>query len=180
MNHELPDVRAGFRKSRGTRDQVAKHPLDHRKTNRVLEKHLLPLYWLCQSLWLCGSWQTVDNSSREGNTRLSCLLRNLYAGWEATVKTGHGTMDWFQIAKGVCQGCILSPCLFNLYAESVMPSNYLILYCPLLLLPSIFPAPGSFQVSQFFASGDQNIGVSTSTSVLPMNIQDWFPLGWIG
>ena len=51
---------------------------------------------------------------------LTCLLRNLYAGQEATVKTGHGTTDWFQIGKGVCQGCILSPCLFNLYAEYIM------------------------------------------------------------
>ena len=51
---------------------------------------------------------------------LTCLLRNLYAGWEATVRTGHGTTDWFQTGKGVCQGCILSPCLFNLYAEYVM------------------------------------------------------------
>ena len=51
---------------------------------------------------------------------LTCLLRNLYAGQEATVRTGHGTADWFQIGKGVCQGCILSPCLFNLYAEYIM------------------------------------------------------------
>ena len=51
---------------------------------------------------------------------LTCLLRNLYAGQEATVRTGHGIMDWFQIGKGVCQGCILSPCLFNLYAEYIM------------------------------------------------------------
>ena len=51
---------------------------------------------------------------------LTCLLRNLYAGQEATVITGHGTTDWFQIGKGVCQGCILSPCLFNLYAEYIM------------------------------------------------------------
>ena len=51
---------------------------------------------------------------------MTCLLRNLYAGQEATVRTGHGTTDWFQIAKGVCQGCILSPCLFNLYAEYIM------------------------------------------------------------
>ena len=51
---------------------------------------------------------------------LTCLLRNLYAGQEATVRTGHGTIDWFQIGKGVCQGCILSPCLFNLYAEYIM------------------------------------------------------------
>ena len=52
--------------------------------------------------------------------RLTCLLINLYAGQEATVRTGHGTTDWFQIGKGVCQGCILSPCLFNLYAEYIM------------------------------------------------------------
>ena len=51
---------------------------------------------------------------------LTCLLRNLYAGQEATVTTGHGTTDWFQIGKGICQGCILSPCLFNLYAEYIM------------------------------------------------------------
>ena len=51
---------------------------------------------------------------------LTCLLRNLYAGQEATVRTGHGTTDWFQIRKGVCQACILSPCLFNLYAEYIM------------------------------------------------------------
>ena len=52
--------------------------------------------------------------------RLTCLLRNLCAGQEATVRTGHGTTDWFQIGKGVCEGCILSPCLFNLYAENIM------------------------------------------------------------
>ena len=64
--------------------------------------------------------------------------------------------------------------------ESVMPSNHLILCHPLLLLPSIFPASGSFPVSWLFTSGDQSIGASTSASVLPMNIQDWFPLGWTG
>ena len=65
--------------------------------------------------------QGVENSSRDGNTRpLTCLLSNLYAGEEATVRTGHGTTDWFQIGKGVHQGCILSPCLFNLYAEYIM------------------------------------------------------------
>ena len=62
----------------------------------------------------------MENSERDGNTRpLTCVLRNLYAGQEATVRTGHGT-DWFQIGKGICQGCILSPCLFNLYAEYIM------------------------------------------------------------
>ena len=64
--------------------------------------------------------------------------------------------------------------------ELVMPSNHLILCCPLLLLPSIFPASESFQMSQLFASGGQNIGISASTSVLPVNIQDWFPLGLTG
>ena len=70
---------------------------------------------------LCGSQETVENSSRDGNTRPPDLpLRKLYAGQEATVRTGHGTTDWFQIRKGVCQGCILSPYLFNLYAEYIM------------------------------------------------------------
>ena len=61
----------------------------------------------------------MENSERDGNTRPPDL-RNLYAGQEATIRTGHGTTDWFQIGKGVCQGCILSPCLFNLYAEYIM------------------------------------------------------------
>ena len=63
----------------------------------------------------------MENSSRDGNTRpLTYLLRNLYPGQEATVRTGHGTTDWFKIGKGVHQGCILSPCLFNFYAEYIM------------------------------------------------------------
>ena len=62
----------------------------------------------------------MENSERDGNIRPPCLFRNLYTGQEATVRTGHGTTDWFQIGKGVYQGCILSPCLFNLYAEYIM------------------------------------------------------------
>ena len=63
----------------------------------------------------------MENSERDGNTdHLTCLLRNLYAGQEATVRTGHGTIDWFQIGKRVHQDCILSPCLFNFYAEYIM------------------------------------------------------------
>ena len=63
----------------------------------------------------------LENSERDGNTRhLTCLLRNLYAGQEATVRTGHGTTDWFPIGKGVRQGCMLSPCLVNFYAEYIM------------------------------------------------------------
>ena len=94
---------------------------DHQKSKKVPEKHLLLLYWLHQSLWLCGSQQTVDNSKEMGiPEHLTCLLRNLYAGQEATVRIGHGTTDWFPIGKGVRQGCILSPCLFNFYAEYIM------------------------------------------------------------
>ena len=63
-------------------------------------------------------WEILKEMGRSDH--LTCLLRNLYAGQEATVQTGHGTTDWFQIEKGECQGCILSPCLFNLYAEYIM------------------------------------------------------------
>ena len=73
MNQELPDVQAGFRKGRGTRDQIANIHWIIKKSKRVPEKYLLLLYWLCQSLWLCGSQQTVENSSRDGNTRPSDL-----------------------------------------------------------------------------------------------------------
>ena len=92
------------------------------KNKRVPGKHLLLLYWLRQSLWLCGPQQTLWKILKEMGIldHLTCLLRNLYAGQEATVRSGHGTTDWFQIGKGVCQGCILSSCLFNLYAEYIM------------------------------------------------------------
>uniref|UniRef100_A0AC11ESX3 Uncharacterized protein n=2 Tax=Ovis aries TaxID=9940 RepID=A0AC11ESX3_SHEEP len=77
---------------------------------------------------LCGSQQTGKFffffwkilKEKEIQDQLTCLLRNMYAGQEATVRTGHGTTDWFQIRKGVRQGCIWSPCLFNLYAEYIM------------------------------------------------------------
>ena len=86
------------------------------------KKHLFLLYWLMakpSTVWItikCGKfWKRW-----EYKTHLTCLLRNLYAGQEVTVKTGHGTTDWFQIGKGVCQGCILSPCLCNLYEEYII------------------------------------------------------------
>ena len=86
----------------------------------ALPQHLLS-YLGFSYLWLCGSQQTVENCERDGNTRHPTgLLRNLYAGQEATVRTGHGTTDWFQIGKWLHQGCILSPCLFNFYAEYIM------------------------------------------------------------
>ena len=119
MNRELPDVQAGFRKERGTRNQIANICWIIKNSKRVPEKHLLLLYWLCQSLWQCGSQQTVKILKEMGiSDHLTRLLRNLYAGQEATVRTGHGTI-WFQIGKGVRQGCILSTCIFNLYAEYI-------------------------------------------------------------
>ena len=87
----------------------------------IAEKYLFLFYWLCQRLWLCRSQQTMEILKEMGiPDHLTCLLRNLYAGQEATVRTGHGIAVWFQIGKGVCQGCILSPCLFNFYAEHIM------------------------------------------------------------
>ena len=97
------------------------HPLDHRRSRRVPEKHLLLFYWLHQSLWLCGS-QSLWKIWKEMGIpdHLTFLLRNLYAGQEATVRIRHGTMDWFKIGKWICQSCILSPCLFNLYTQSII------------------------------------------------------------
>ena len=118
VNHELPDVQAGFREGRGTRDQIA-------NILWIIEKATEFQKNIC-FIDYAKAFDYVDHNKlwkilRDGNTDyLTCLLRNLYAGQEATVRTGHGTTDWFQIGKGVCQGCILSPCLFNLYAEYIM------------------------------------------------------------
>ena len=92
------------------------------KKQESYKKNLFLLYWLCQSLWLCVDHNKLWKILKEMGIpdHLTCLLRNLYAGQEATVRTRHGTTDWFQIGKGVRQGCILSPCLFNLYAEYIM------------------------------------------------------------
>src|SRR5574340_533259 len=96
------------------------HLLDHGKSKRVSEKHLLLFYWLCQSLCVDHNklWKILKEMGIPDH--LTCLLRNLYAAQEATVRTGHETTEWFQIGKGVRQGCILSPCLFNLYAEYIV------------------------------------------------------------
>ena len=103
MNRELSDVQAGFRKGRGTSDQIANIHCIIKKP-REFQKNIFLLYWLCQSLWLCGSQHTVEYSQRDGNTRPPYLplLRNLYVNQEATVRTCHGTTDLFQIGKGVC------------------------------------------------------------------------------
>ena len=99
----------------------AKHSWEGKWWFYVLVIHLFLLYWLCQSLD-CGHhnklWKILQEMGIPDH--LTCLLRNLYAGQEATVRTWHGTTDWFQIGKGVRQGCILSSCLFNFYAEYIM------------------------------------------------------------
>ena len=112
VNCELPDVQAGFRKGKGTRDQITNIHWIVEKARVFQKKNLLLLNWLCQNLWL---WKILKKMGIPDH--LTCLLRNRYAGQEARVRTGRGTKDWFQIAKGERQGCILSPCLFNLYAE---------------------------------------------------------------
>ena len=121
MNCELPDVQAGFKKGRGTTDQIA-------NIRWIIER----AREFQKSIYFClidygKAFDCVDHNKlwkilKEMGIpdHLTCLLRNLYAGQEATVRTGHGTTDWFQIGKGVRQGCILSPCLFNLYAEYIM------------------------------------------------------------
>ena len=96
-------------------------PLDHGKSKRVPEKHLFLLYLLSKAAECVDHnklWKILKEMGIPDH--LTCLLRNRYAGQEATVRTGHGTTDWFQIGKGECQHCILSPCLFNFYAEYIM------------------------------------------------------------
>ena len=116
MNQELPDIQTGFRKGRGTIDPVAnihwiiEKAREFQKTsNSALLTMPIVINKLCKILKEIG---IPDHVIR--------LLRNLYAGQEASVRTGHGTTDWFQIGKRVLQGCILSSCLFNLYAEYIM------------------------------------------------------------
>ena len=120
MNHELLDIQAGFRRGRGTRDQIANFCWIIKKA-REFQKNI----YFC-FIDYAKAFDCVDNNrlwkilkEMEIADHLTCLLINLYAGQEATVQTGYGTTDWFQVEKGVCQGCILSPCLFNLYAEYI-------------------------------------------------------------
>ena len=121
VNQELPDVQAGFRKGRGTRHQIANIRWIIKKATEF-QKNI----YFC-SIEYTKAFDCVDHHKlwkilKEMGIldHLTCLFRNLYAGQEATVRTRHGTTDWFPIGKGVSQGCILSPCLFNLYAEYIM------------------------------------------------------------
>ena len=130
MNHELPDIQAGFRKGRGTRDQIGICWIIEKA--REFQKNI----YFC-FIDYCKAFDCVDHNKLWKILKemgipdyLTCLLRNLYAGQEfvrnlcaATVRTEHVTTDWFQIGKEVCQVCILSPCLFNLYAEYIMRNS---------------------------------------------------------
>ena len=121
VNCELPDVQTGFKKGRGTRDQIA-------NIHWIIEK----AKEFQKNIYFCfidyakafdsadhnNLWKILKEMGRPDH--LTCHLRNLYAGQEATVRTGHGTTDWFQIGEGVRQGWILTPCLFNFYAEYIM------------------------------------------------------------
>ena len=121
VNRELPDVQAGFRKGRGTRDQIASIHWIMEKA-RVPRKNIYICFIDYAKAFYCVNhnrlWKILKDMGIPDH--LTCLLRNLYAGQEATVRTGYGTTDWFQIGKGGHQGCILSPCLFNIYAEYIM------------------------------------------------------------
>uniref|UniRef100_A0A4W2DIH4 RNA-directed DNA polymerase n=1 Tax=Bos indicus x Bos taurus TaxID=30522 RepID=A0A4W2DIH4_BOBOX len=121
VNHELPDVQACFRKSRGTRDQIANICWIIEKA-REFQKNIYFCFIDYAKAFNCVDhnklWKILQEMGIPDH--LTCLLRNLYAGQEATVRTGHVTTDWFQIGKGVHQGCILSLCLFNFYAEYIM------------------------------------------------------------
>ena len=119
VNREFPDIQAGFRKGRGTRDQIANICWVIEKARESLSEKI----YFCL-IDYAKAFDHVDHNKlwkilKEMGIldHLICILRNLYAGPESTVRTGHGTTDWFQIGKGVCQGCILSHCLFNLYVE---------------------------------------------------------------
>ena len=118
MNRELPDVQPSFRKGRGARNQIANICWIIKKA-REFQKNIYFCFIDYAKAFDCVDHNHLWKILKEMGIpdHLTCLLRNLYAGQEATVRTGHG-IDWFQIGKGVRQGCILSPCLFNPYMQS--------------------------------------------------------------
>ena len=121
VNWVLPDFQAGFRKGRGTRDQIANIHWTIEKA-REFQKNIHFFFIDYAKVFDCVDHNKLQKTLQEMEIPdyLICLLRNLYAGQEATIRTGHETIDWFQVENGVSQGCILSSCLFNLYAEYIM------------------------------------------------------------
>ena len=118
LQARLHDIQAGFRKGRGTSDQIANIRWIIEKA-REFQKNIYFCFidYAKAFDWITTNWKILQQMGIPDH--LTCLLRSLYAGQERTVRTGHGTIDWFQIGKGVHQGCILSPCLFNFYAEYI-------------------------------------------------------------
>ena len=117
MNHELPDVQAGFRRGRGTRDQIANIHWIIKKVTEF-QKNIYFCFIDNDKNFNCVDHNKLWKILKEMGIRDHLtLLRNLYAGQEAIVRAGHGTTDWFQVGKGVCQGCMLSPCLLT-YMQS--------------------------------------------------------------
>ena len=196
-NRELPDVQAGFRKGRGTRDQIANICWIIEKA-REFQKTIYFCFIDYAKAFDYVDHNKLENSSRDGSIRPLQLPPEKPACRSRSDRTKHGAMDWFQIGKGVhqfssvqllsrvqllvtpwtaahqaCLSITNSWSLLKLTSiELVMPSNHLILCCPFLLPSSISSASGSFPLCHFFSSGGQSIGVSASTSVLSMNIQD--------
>ena len=121
MNRELPDIQAVFRRARRTRDQIANTGWIFKKA-REFQKNIYFCFIDYTKTFDCvyynKLWEILKDMGIPNH--LTCLLRNLYTGQEKTVRTGHETTEWFQIRKGVHQGYILSPCLFNFYAEYIM------------------------------------------------------------
>ena len=124
VNSEIPNVQAGFRKGRGTRDQIANIHWIIEKAREFQKNNYFCFIKYTKALDCVNNnkpWKILQEMGIQDH--LTCFLRHVYAGQEATVKTGHGKTDWFQIGKGVRQGSILSPCLFNLYAEYIMQNT---------------------------------------------------------
>ena len=153
MNRELPDVQTGFRKGRGTRDQIANICWIMGKA-KEFQKNIYLCYIDYAKAFDCVDhnklWKILGEMGIPDH--LTCLLRNLYAGQETTLRTGHGTTHWVQIRKGVFQGCILSTCLFNLYAEYIMEkemathSSVLAWRIPGMVEPGGLPSMGLHRV----------------------------------
>ena len=126
VNRELPNVQAGFRKGRGTRDQIT-NILWIIKKAREFQKNICFCFIDYTKAFDCVDHNKMWKILQEVGIpdHLTCLLRNLYACQEATVRTRHGITDWFQIGKGAHQGCMLSVCLFDLYADYIMQNTWL-------------------------------------------------------
>ena len=121
VNHETPDVQVGFIKGRGTRDQIANIHWIIEKAKEFQKNIYFRLIYFAKA-FDCVDHNTLWKILKEMGIpdHLTCLLKNLYAGQEATIRTGYGTTDWFKIGKGVFQGCTLSSCLFNFCAGNIM------------------------------------------------------------